>query len=417
MERTVKFLRYLPEFGYAARVLTTSAFGAGEQGGVLHAWEPLQLYRYLFNRSVRAGAPSSVRTDAGHLGGLRQWLRCAVCVPDLQLTWLPAALWRGLRSLRRAPTDLIYSTYPPASAHLLGLALKNLTGLPWVADFRDSWIYDPLDPALDAMPYRRALEQRLEEAVVAAADVVIAATEITAEHLRLRHPQAAARVQVIANGFDPEEFESAGPQEGGPLQLVHTGSFSLSHPRRTPQPLFCAMETLLDAEPAWARRLQLVLVGQLTPAEREAAAHLEKAGMVQITGPLERQAALARQQRAHALLLVDHIRPWPSSNVPGKFYEYLACHRPILALAGNGMVERLMRQLRAGLCVPADDHLAIRAALVDLYTRYRKGALENQVDEDQLCNFHRRALTQRLAACFDFLLPGQSPPPPGADCR
>lgn len=397
-------------------MLTTAAFGRAApadrqlEAPALRAWEPLSLYRWLFNRQVRTGqAASFVRTDPGVLRGLRASLRRYALAPDGQLlTWLPAALLRGLRALRSQPADILYSTYPPASAHLLGLLLKRLTHLPWVADFRDAWTCDPLDPALEEMPYRRALEQRLEEAVVQAADAVLATTAVSAEYLRQSYPRAADRIQVISNGFEPEEFEGFDsahrPPPGEPLRLVHTGSFSASHPRRTPQPLFAALTQLRAADPAWAGRLRLVLVGHLSPAEQQAAAQLVDAGMVELLGPRERHEALACQAAAHVLLLVDHARPWPASNAPGKFFEYLAMRRPILALCGPGTVERLVHQLRAGYCAPADDPQAIRRALVDLYERFRAGSLECQVDEASLRPFHRRHLAGELARCFDRLL-------------
>ena len=415
IERTVKFLRYLPEFGYRTRVLTTAAFGRNApadsalEAQVLRAWEPLALYRWLFNRQARAGrAASFVRTDPGALRDLRAGLQRYALVPDGQiLTWLPAALLRGLRSLRSQPADILYSTYPPASAHLLGLLLKRLTHLPWVADFRDAWICDPLDPVLEEMPYRRALEQRLEEAVVRAADAVLTTTAVSAEYLRQSYPRAADRVQIIPNGFEPEDFDAFDPTHrpppGDPLRLVHTGSFSASHPQRTPQPLFAALAQLRAADPAWTDRLRLVLVGHLSPAEQRAAAEGVDAGMVELTGPRQRAEALACQAAAHVLLLVDHARPWPASNAPGKFFEYLAMRRPILALCGPGTVERLVRQLRAGYCAPVDDPQAILHALVDLYERFRSGNLECQVDEASLRPFHRRHLARELARCFDRL--------------
>ena len=349
-----------------------------------------------------------MRTDAGPLRGPVQWLRRAIFVPDVQLTWLPTALLAGLRAVRRQPPDLLYSTYPPASAHLLGLLLKGLTGRPWVADFRDSWIYDPLDPALGEMPYRRALEKRLEEAVIRGAEAVIAASEISAEHLRQAYPEAADRVQVIPNGFDPDEFRGILPPRTdprqNPLRIVHTGSFARSHPQRTPQPLFAALEDLIVEDPIWATRLRLVLAGYLTAVEEQAAGRLEQAGVVQLEGPLERAAALACQQQADVLLLVDHPRDWPASNVPAKFYEYLALKRPILALSGPGMVSRLVRELGVGFHLTPDDPGAIRRGLIALYERFRQGELKIQVDEAALRRFHRRELTRDLAGCFDRLL-------------
>lgn len=383
-------------------MLTTSAFGGAGEAQVRRAWEPLKLYRQVFNR---AGATdSSARTDPGRLSGAIRLLRRWAAFPDLQITWLPAALGSALQVVRREAPQLVYSTYPPASALLLGLLLKRWTGLPWVADFRDSWTYDPLDPDLPVC--RQGLEQRLERAVVEGADAVIAATVLSAAHLQQAYPQAASRIQVITNGFDPDECRgtSPGPPAGDPLRITYTGSFSRSHPRRTPQPLFTALESLLSEDPAWAGRLRLVLAGSLSPAEQQAAARLAQAGAVELRGPVPRPQALELQGQAHLLLLVDHPRPWPASNVPGKFYEYLAARRPILALAGPGMVARLMGQLQAGLCAAPDDPQAIRRALVEVYAQFRQGRLKARVDEALLRQFHRRELTRQLARCFDCLL-------------
>jgi glycosyltransferase involved in cell wall biosynthesis len=405
IERTLHFVRRLPEFGYTPVVLTTAAFGGSSEEQVQRAWEPLKLYRQLRNQEARAGtAPSDRRTDPGRLKGLIGTLRRWALFPDLQITWAPFALQRALRVVEREAPAALYSTYPPASAHLLGLWLKRRTGLPWVADFRDAWAADPLEP--DLPRWRRCLEQQLEQTVVEAADQVIAATEGSAEYLRLRYAGSAARVRVITNGFDPEEFGDiqTAPPMGGPLRLVHTGSFSYSHPQRSPQALFAALEALLAEDPAWASRLRLVLAGSLSPGERRAAAALEAAGMVDCLGSLERRQALELQQQAHLLLLIDHARPWPTTNVPGKFYEYLAARRPILALCGPGMVAELMGRLGIGLCAPPDDAAAIRRALVRAWELCCRDALPRAVAEEELARFHRRHLVGQLAGCFDTLL-------------
>jgi glycosyltransferase involved in cell wall biosynthesis len=391
--------------------LTTSAFGGEQTAHVLRAWEPLALYRFLFNRQARAGlAPSFARTDAGPFKGLVRALRTRVLIPDAQMTWLPSALLMALRRLRRQRANLIYSTYPPASAHLLGLLLKRLTGLPWVADFRDSWVSDPLDPALEESPGRRAVEQRLEKIVVCRTDALVAATEIIAGYLGHDYPEAARRIRVITNGFEPDGASGQtlpAPSVEGPLRLLHTGSFSLSHARRTPRPLLAALQELLAQDPGWAGKLHVALVGPLTQAEKEAAAPLVRAGMVRLEEPQAREAVLARQRQAHVLLLIDHVRSCPSSNVPGKFYEYLAAQRPILSLGGPGMVERLLGRLRAGLHVPGNDVQAIRRALEELHARFLRQELRWEVDEGELRRFHRRYLARQLALCFDELVEGR----------
>lgn len=425
VERSAKFVRYLPEFGFAPLVLSTRAFGGNADDGVVRCWEPVGLYRRLLNPAARADPESASRTRTA--GGQAGWLRAfrrVLFVPDGQITWLPGAAWSALRALRRQPTDLIYTSSPPWSAHLLGRFLKEQTGLPWVADFRDAWLYDPLDPALLTMPYRRELERRLEASVLAEADAVIAATQITADDLRCRYPEQAHKIHIVTNGFDPGDgtplpeglvidagtrvgpeagdhdealAPSAEPRADGPLRLVHTGSFAYSHPQRTPLPLLTALRRLIELEPIWAERIQLTLVGELSPEEQSAAT-----GVARVVGAVDRATSLGYQQRADVLLVVDHLRPWPASNVPGKLFEYLATGKPVLALCGPGEVARTVTELDAGVCVAPDDVDAIDSALRDLWLRHEEGTLPRVTAS--LRPYHRRELTRQLAACFDAVL-------------
>lgn len=446
----MKFARHLPDFGYRAQVLTTSTFGGRRSGSELRAWEPLSWYRRFRHPSRQDVQVKGGDRDGGGWCRLKHMLRRWALVPDGQITWLPAAAIVGLHHMRHDPPDLIYSTSPPASAHLLGLFLHDRTGIPWVADFRDSWVYDPLDPVLQDMPHRRRLEHRLEEAVVGAADAVVATTAVSAGYLASSYPSAADKIRVIANGFEPDEFEDletmrprpeglviddarerdsvsaaseetdaasgilplAGADAGGAgeaLRIVHTGTFSRSHPHRSPGPLLAAMKSLLAGEAAWAKRLRLVLVGGLSPDEADMVEPLVEAGMAELHGEVDRAGALAFQRGADVLLLVDHPRSWPSSNQPGKLFEYLATGREILALCGSGAVADLLAHLGVGATARPDDVMGIQQALVALWDLKVAGALRTTIDADKLQPFHRRELTRELASCFDAVVAGGSP--------
>ena len=167
---------------------------------------------------------------------------------------------------------------------------------------------------------------------------------------------------------------------------------------------------MLQQDPAWADRLRLALVGQMTSEERAAAQTLVGAGLVELHGPVSREQTATWQRKADLLLVVDHARPWPASNVPGKFYEYLAAEKPILALCGEGMIRRMMESLNAGYHVEPDDSVAMRAMIERIYECHVRGPLLRRTAAADLGHFHRRRLTQKLACCFDRLLPTSGGP-------
>ncbi len=393
-QRSVSFARHLPQFGFRPHVLTTNAFGEDCAGSVYRSDEWVGWYRKLFNRGAQ-DLPSHVRSRSrtGSGQSLLSRLSRRVLIPDGQVGWLPSAYRMARRVLDTHPVRLVLTTGPPFSSHLLGLALHQTTNLPWVADFRDTWTYDPLDDHLENTKMRLGLERWMERTVLRRATHVTCVTDVAAEFLKShsRH----RRVTVIPNGFEFGERVSESPARGkGLLRFVHTGSFSASHPLRSPELLVKAAQKLRNAVD-----FEIVFVGPLTERERAIIQPLVDAGRAVMTGAVDREEALAWQLSADVLVVVDHPRDVLASNIPGKIYEYGAAGKPILAIVSPGATASLIREMDAGLCVAHNsDDIAVA---MQAFIRGESGILP---DANRWSRFERSRSVEKMAGVFKSIL-------------
>lgn len=405
--RMTAFARYLPASGYRPVVLTTNVrgttptdveqriFRASELTGLL-----ARPYRALRLRRVSAGQRANthvIPADSRASLLLNAWM-----IPDIHITWLPFAVRLGFKLLRERPIKLIFSSSPPTTSHLVALTLKRLTGLPWVADFRDGWMFEPANPAPLNSRSRMGVELALERSVVLGADRIVTVNQHIADDLRRRYPRASGRICVISNGYDPGDFaEIVRAKHTTPkLRLVHTGSFTLSRASTSIEGLITAMHELRSSDPELSRDLELVLVGQLTMSEESIIARAGLGEQVRLLGRVSHREALQRQADADLLLLVTV--PGESSVTTSKLFEYLAVGRPILALTGPSSAAAIIRDLDAGVIVAPDDVAGIQAALRELHGRWRNGDLPTYV-HPRVAEFSRPVLTEQLARLFNDL--------------
>lgn len=336
--RPLAFLRALEEGGYDVDVISPAAPAGVHHLAVPHACPEAP-------HAVGNGVEGAVR------------LRDHLLIPDADLGW-------AMRCLRmRLPfrPDVVVTTSPPESVHLVGYALKRRFGCKWLADFRDHWCVDPLLPIRSRFAYRRALDQRLARWWLGRADAVIAAGQAVAGEVFAYAPRA--RTEIIRNTDlvpEPPEPEAADLGDGG-VHIVHTGSFSLSDPGRRLDPVLEAFEASGNAA------LRLHLVGTLTRPEIERVERSPCAGRVRVHGPAPMPRARAFQASADVLLLV--AAPG-SPHLPGKLTEYLAAGKPILA-TGEGPWAA-----EAGLTVTQD--------LAAAFARLRRAAPGGPIDDRDL---------------------------------
>jgi peptidoglycan/xylan/chitin deacetylase (PgdA/CDA1 family) len=348
--RTANFVKNLPGLGWRPDVLTAQPLAYEETRTDLIDTIPST------TRVLRAAGLDAAR----HLS-LRGKYPLFLALPDRWSSWWLPAVLKGLRQLRRERTDLIWSTYPLATAHLIGATLARITRLPWVADFRD-----PMVSANHPQErLKRRFWERLERHVLTHAQLCVFTTERAAADYRKRYPQAAARCVVVQNGYDDDVFVGvhADRQGVGPdkLLLLHSG---LIYPKdRDPGHFFGAVAALLQQGHLQRDRLLIRFRAPTHGNEvmRVAAAHGLEA-LVEIAGPLPHAQAIAEMLGADLLLLFQGSGF--NAQIPAKIYEYLRAQRPMLAVVDRqGDTAALAAQFQQVFIAAIDSQAENQAAL------------------------------------------------------
>ena len=361
--RPTALAKYLRRAGHEVTVLTTSAYGRleGSAEERVVRTPDAQLWRARLRGADRIDAlyDSDTYSSSPHL-------LSRVVVPEpLALAWAPFARRRAKALHRAVPFDAVLTTSPPESAHSVGRALQR-RGAAWVADVRDGWTFERLRPEFPTRVQRR-WDERQERRLLGAADVVTCVSEPAAGDLRRR---GIADPLLVRNGADPELLEAADPGSVSGLldperiSLVYTGRFGSSG--RDPRGLLEGLSLLAGSRPEDAGRLELVVAGPLTEAERELFAADVAPARIRLLGSLERDRALALQRAADCLLLIAH--PVRTQLANFKLYEYLGAGPPILALAEGTEAGTIAREVGAEVAAAADAD-AVAAALAKVARR------------------------------------------------
>jgi glycosyltransferase involved in cell wall biosynthesis len=355
MLRSAAMVKWLRRLGHDVTVLTTSAYGDDGAADVVRT-NDVQTWRARRQGRESIGAMFDSPTYTGKPHPLSK-----VLVPEaLVAAWLPFARARALALARLRSFDCVVTSSPPESAHAIGMALRR-RGIPWLADVRDGWTFEPLRPEYPTAVQRR-FDEWLERRWLGAADAVVCVAEPAVADLRDR---GITEPLLIPNGWDPEAAPEPGPATGllnpDRVSLVYTGRFGSYG--RDPRGLVDGLALFARERPEDAARFELVIAGPLTDEEAKLFETDVAPARIVHAGSLERDRALALQREAHALLLL--AQPTRSQLLNIKVFEYLASGRPILALAAGTEAGRIVTEV-GGEVVRADDPAAISAALEDV---------------------------------------------------
>jgi len=413
VQRPLRWIRLLPEFGWEPIVLAPRDADYPLRDPALEQeippglvvvrtpiFEPYALYR-----RWRGGGASPADT-AGYTRAAREKLpwrdriaeavRSTLFIPDARIGWKRPAVRAGLAAIAKHRPEAIISSAPPYTTHLIGRALHRRSRLPWVADFRDSWIGWHSTPR---RPFPASLIDRaLERSVTTGADLVVAASRGVREDLLSR--AGRGRFEVIYNGYDTPVPPPRIP--GGTLVITYTGTL---FPNTPPWPLLDALETLVRERPELAGRVRVRFVGRISAEVDERLASERYRGLVERVGFVDHDETLRLQAESDVLLLLLDEELVRAGVMTGKLFESFGARRPVLAIAAEGEAASLVREANAGI-VAAPEPRAVREALEALVAAWRDGRLARWPFREEIVRrFHRREQVRTLAGWLDEIAP------------
>ena len=355
-------------------------------------WEPYDFYRKLTGKKsgakFKAGYISEA-SDGNWKSRLSVFIRGNFLIPDPRKFWIRPSLKFLSAYLKENPVDLIISTGPPHSMHLVALGLKRKFNTKWIADFRDPWTDIDFYHKLRLTKWADKKHRKLEKQVLLNADHVVTVSPGCAADLE---KIANRKVEVINNGFDPMDYQFELPPLDKPFSITHFGAFNKD---RNPSLLWEVLGEIAKSDAEFKQKLCIRLIGQ---TDESVISEIRKNGLnqnIEIHDHLPHTEGLYKLNQSQVLLLPLNDAPNAKGILPGKMYEYIALRRPILALGpAEADYAVILNETKAGIPVSFRNKKEIEKAVLFYYSLYKEGKLT--VEPGAYEKYSRRNLAEKF---------------------
>ena len=418
VQRWVKFAKYLPKEGWEPVIYTpenpeqlavdeslAAEIPAGTEIIKTRIIEPYELYKKLLRKSGHSKEAIEVNPvnaqKKSPVQKLAMWVRGNLFRPDPRCLWIGPSVRFLKKYLQEHPVDLIVSTGPPQSMHMIGMELARQTGLPWIADFRDPWTKIFYFKHLSMTKATERWHKKMEKKVLDNASAVVAVSPLVQQEFQAMTQTA---VELITNGFDECDFadERCLEADGGPdkdFMITHTGLFAADG---NPTTLWKVLGEKCRKEEAFRKHLKIKLIGK-TDEQILAAISTEglESNIINL-GYQPHSEAVKAQRTASLLILPLRKEPEYKAVLPGKLFEYLASWRPVLGIGQpDGAMSMILNTTKTGVVLNWDDYASIERFIDLCWERHLNGTLT--VEDADISQFTRKNLTRRMAELFNSL--------------
>ena len=396
VQRWLKFVKYLQEFGIEPVVYTVDKGNyVKEDASLLNEvpqnieilkqpiWEPTALLFWKKNKELKNEISNVSK------GGLLSFIRGNFFIPDPKKFWIKPSVNYLQKYLDKNNIDVVISTGPPHSMHLIAQKLKHQNNIKWLADFRDPWSDLYYNKDFKQRSFAKNKNRKLEESVLKNADCILTVSST----LQQEFYKIAKRVAVITNGFDDEFLDSK--------KVILDTNFSISYigllPKQSnPSLLFKVLKRLCQENSAFKNDLQINFIGDIS---EEVKAEIEANSLAKNTnfiGYVSHQEAIVYQKKSQVLLLLIPDVKNNKGILTGKLFEYLTAKRPILAIGPEeGELSTILTETNAGVVINFDAEAKLEFQIRELYQKFREGKLI--VNATNIQKYHRKELTKNLA--------------------
>ena len=402
VQRWLKFVKYLQEFGIEPVVYTVENANYLKQDASLlnevpkgleilkqPIWEPTALLFWKKSKQQTKGISNVSK------GGFLSFIRGNFFIPDPKVFWVKPSVSYLQKYLDNHTIDVIISTGPPHSTHLIAEKLHQKNTVKWLADFRDPWSDLYYNKDFNQLAFAKNKNKRLEERILRNSDCILTVSNSLKEELE----KTAKKVEVITNGFD-DEFSASN-------NVILDTKFSISYigllPKQSnPKLLFKVLKGLCKESEIFKKDLKLNFIGDISEEVKVEILANKLDENTDFVGYVSHQEAIAYQNKSQVLLLLIPNVKNNKGILTGKLFEYLKAKRPILAIGPEkGDLATILQETNSGVIVNFDAEEKLKLEIVALYQKYKEDKLT--VNFNNIEKYHRKELTKKLASILKSL--------------
>ena len=406
VQRWLKFVKYLPEFGWEPTVFIPENPSYPIVDDTLEKdvsinleiiktkiWEPYQIAEFFGkdNKKFKAG-----QFDVGKNQSLKSrlsiWVRGNFFIPDARVFWVNPSVTYLKKYLKENHFDALVTTGPPHSVHLIGLNLKKeFPNLKWIADFRDPWTEISYYQHLKLTKFADQKHRNLEQKVFENADITLATSYADAENFKKK----GANAVCITNGFDVENQEPR-TENREPSTQFTLSYIGVLEQLRNPEVLWRVLNDLMKENEDFRKNFILKFVGRIDDRILDEITNSELNDSVKNLGYLSHSEANLEMQNSDLLLITNFSEDKSKGIIPGKIFEYLATKKQIISFGPKESdVKRILEETHAGKHFSYDDSESLKAFILEKFNDWKSGNLTSNTENIE--QFSRRNLTKKLA--------------------